>query len=281
MSFRGARRTRSGARIIDDRPMMGAGAQKRSASMAGWGGGGWRPASKYTRSGARIISSRRSLVAAMQKNSGELKGMDTVLTQAASIVASTGDNSNALALNLVETGAGSYNRIGRKIFCKTLRLKGMAIYYSQTAATTYDVGRSALRMVVVWDKQPSGVLPAWDVIFGHTTQDGTEASTTMGNLKFDNTGRFQVLKDCLFYPPPVMPSDGAAAANVSSAVCFDEFIDLKNRTTIFSGDSDPTTIADISSGGLYVYWRAIDAVTASENAWGIDDTSTARLRFTS
>lgn len=210
------------------------------------------------------------------KNAGELRGMDTSLTNA-SIVGTTNTNDDIQCLNLIEAGNGSWNRNGRKAFLKSLRLKGTVTGDLAAAATTYDVGATYLRMVVVWDKQPSGgTIPTFDTIFGYTTQDGTESSTTMSNLRYDNTGRFQVLKEHVFVPPPVAPLGAAAQASYTYHIPFDFFIDLKNRTTIFSGDSDPVTIADISSGSLLLVWRS-DA--AGQN-WAVDDISTSRLRFT-
>ncbi len=231
------------------------------------------------RRGGRGVLSRAPARGAQWSNAGELGGMDTVLTQAL-VIATTSTNASSTALNLVEPGNGSYNRRGRKIHLKSIRMKGVLRYSSQTAATTFDVVRSSLRCVVVWDKQPSGVLPKWDDIIGHTTQDGQEASTLLGSLRYDNTGRFSILHDSFFAPPLVMPSDGAAAGNVTSDVPFDIFLKLA-KVTIFSGDSDPVTIADISSGGLYVYWRAFNASTATENDWQVLSSSTSRLRFTS
>lgn len=223
--------------------------------------------------GFRVTNFSKAL---LQKAAGELRGMDTILTNA-SIVGTTNTNDDIQCLNLIETGNGSWNRNGRKAFLKSLRLKGTVTGDLAAAATTYDVGSTYLRMIVVWDKQPSGgTIPTFDTIFGYTTQDGTESVTTMSNLRYDNTGRFSVLKEHVFVPPPVAPLGAAAQASYTYHIPFDFFIDLKNRTTIYSGDSDPVTIADISSGSLLLVWRA-DA--AGQN-WSVDDISTARLRFT-
>lgn len=214
------------------------------------------------------------------KNSGELRGMDTSLAIATPVINTTGTNGDIITLNLIEAGNGSYNRNGRKAFLKSVRLSGLLGYSLETAATSYDLSMANLRMVVVWDKQPSsGTVPTFDTIFGYTTQDGTEGAAVTSHLRFDNTGRFQVLKDVVFAPPAVTPSDGAAEAKIESVVHFDEFIDLKNRTTIFSGDSDPVTIADISSGALYCVFRSLNTTTSVKNDWTVVD-AYSRLRFT-
>ncbi len=274
---------------------------KRFASRTGWGGGGagaaWGVKSRSLGGGRRKVSMAvprtqfrsgpagrgyfsggRS--AALTKNSGELKGMDTTLTIAGPIIATTNTNADAQTVNLVEPGNGSYNRIGRKIFCKTLRISGTATYQYNADPTSGSATASALRMVVVWDKQPSGTLPTYDVIFGRTSQDGTESSSVLDNLRYDNTARFQVVRDTKFLINPAA-GDGGGTTNIYTArVLIDEFIDLKNRTSVFSGDSDPVTIADISSGACYIFWRSelsVDSVTD----WSVSARTVARLRFTS
>ncbi len=250
---------------------------------------GWmarRPSSRFAAfGGARGAGPRRlfrpqSVNRALQKNSGELKGMDTTLTIAGPIIATTNTNADSFVLNLIEPGNGSFNRIGRKTFAKSLRISGHMVYIYNADPTTGDTTGVPVRMVVVWDKQPSGTLPTFDVIFGRTSQDGTEATSVLDNLRYDNMGRFQVLRDCKFEPKP-MVGDGGGSANLCvNPFLVDEFIDLKNRETVFSGDSDPITIADISSGGLYVYFRA----TGSTNQvidWAVSGTMSSRLRFTS
>lgn len=214
----------------------------------------------------------------LQKNSGEKKGVDQALTQA-DIVATTNTNDNALCLNLVRPGSGSYNRVGRKIFNKSIRLTGDAYCTLGPDATTGIIAGSALRMVVVWDKQPSGALPTFDDIFGVTAQDGTESSVVCAPPRYDNMGRFQILRDKTLIADPPGPAYTSGTTDVYQCVIhFDEYVKLGNRTTVFSGQSSPCTIADISSGGLYVYFRS-DFYTNGTREWTIYANSNARLRY--
>lgn len=231
------------------------------------------------RSAARRALFTPSVRKVLQKNSGELRGMDTALSTTGPIVDTVTTNGDANTLNLIESGNGSWNRVGRKAFLKSLRLRLMAIHTSARNPTGGNLTKSPLRIVVVWDKQPSsGSLPNFNVIFGQTSQDGTETSSPNSALRYDNTGRFSVLREIILYPSTDEPGaeDSATLQRVHHV---DEFIDLKNRTTIFSGDSDPVTIADISSGGLYIYYRALWASDNSDG-WDISSDSFARLRFT-
>ena len=131
--------------------------------------------------------------------------------------------------------------------------------------------------MLVYDSQPSsGTIPTFDTIFGNTAQDGTESTTIISPLRYDNTGRFRVIRDWV---------RTFAASSVSTTlnsgnqyIYFDEFVDLKGAETIFSGQSAPMTIADISSGALYLIFRA-DANTGASAQAQILTASFARLRY--
>ncbi len=232
------------------------------------------------RPGSRMLARPSSINRALQKNSGELKGMDTDLTIAGPLLTTTSTNVDILPLNLIEPGNGSFNRIGRKAFMKSLRISGGVTYQGNTDPTTGVSDGVIMRMAVVWDKQPSGVIPVFSAIFGRTSQDGTETTSVLDNLRFDNTARFQVLRDKYLVSEPNAGGNGGTTNIMDYRYYCDEFIDLKNRTTVFSGDSDPVTIADISSGALYVIFRATNGV-ANVTDWSVANTMSARLRFTS
>lgn len=220
----------------------------------------------------------------LQKNSGELKGMDTDLalgSVGAPILSTTGTNGDAVVINLVRTGNGSWNRAGRKIFLKSLRLQGYAQYHYANEATTGDLEGATLRMVVVWDKQPSGAaIPQFDEIFGVTDQAGTETTTVLSPRRYDNMSRFQVLSDDYIDCSPQAndTNAGGSTDSVKSVYHIDKFIKLGNRTSVFSGESTPMTIADISSGALYFYCRATRS-TANTQGWVLP-VMNGRIRYT-
>lgn len=208
----------------------------------------------------------------------EIHGTDTDVSQAA-IIATTSTNASSFVLNLVQAGNGSWNRKGRKIKMLTLRLKGT---FDITVTPTFATGAMNTNLVtmrVVWDKQPSsGTIPTYDTIFGITAQDGTESCPdVMCPPRYDNMGRFKVLLDRNYGEsamPFFIPAFGTAPSNIVHIPC-DEFLKLKLPETVFSGQSAPMTIADISSGALYLYFRTQFNVAATTAAFdGI-----ARLRF--
>jgi len=216
---------------------------------------------------------------------GELKGMDTTMTHA-TVLATTSDNSDIDVLNLIVPGNGSWNRIGRKINPKTIRITGLATHTYALTTTTNDVRGNVLRMIVVWDANPNGgatvagggaALPSFDTIFGGTSQAGTESTTMMDTLKYDAMDRFKILRDVKFQSMVWATPPLAGTQNeVENTHVIDEFIQLPECETLYGGQSDPQTIADIQSGGLYVIWRC--AANSATNYWSTNSTK-ARLRY--
>lgn len=210
----------------------------------------------------------------------EKKGMDTVIgTSITTVLSSTSTNGDVLPMNLIRAGTGSYNRVGRKSHAISLRINGIASCYMNTQATTGDLRSNTLRQVVVWDKQPTGVLPTFDSIFGHTVQDGTESTGFLDPLKYDNMDRFQILRDKKITCNPMLHNNQSGSDDGTYYhYDLDDYIKLGSRESVYSGNSTPMTISDISSGALYVIYRAyLNEATYSQ--WTIDDITYARLRY--
>ena len=210
---------------------------------------------------------------------GEIKGMDTLLTQTA-IVSTVNDNGATNVLNLIQAGTGSWNRVGRKAHLKSARLKGEVKFTSGPVTSTGSINFPYLRMVVVWDKQPSGgAIPTFDTVFGITNQSGTESCTVLSPLKYDNMDRFSILRDEIIKPSSVVYPDTVANNTASYYVPFDMFIPLLNREVVFNGQSNPMTVSDISTGALYVYYRT--SVAPNDADWDVDVTANSycRLRY--
>jgi len=226
----------------------------------------------------RAQSQRRQSTVLLLKSMGEKKGVDTPLVYNP-VIATTSTNAGIFVVNLVQTGNGSWNRVGRSIQNHSLRIRGEA-YQTVTLIDDSALVSSTLRMVVVWDKQPSGVaIPSFDDIFGHTLQDGTEASNFLDAIRYDNMGRFQILRDTLLRADiGAVSSSNTTSDTARYTASFDEYIKLGGRETIFSGQSTPMTIADISTGALYVIFRA-EGQTA-QTYYQISGDSFARLRYT-
>jgi len=255
--------------------------RKRSYPFAGMGGA--TGASKQRSVGGRTLTYRPSApvayssrwynttaVKAAVRGASPLKGVDTDV-DISPVLATTNTNAGIFQCNLVQQGSGSWNRVGRKIAMKSLRLK-LQIRFSAAAPTTTYAGNQ-IRYIVVYDKQPSGVLPTFNTIFGRTIQDGTESCEFMDPARFDNMDRFTVLLDrTVCMQPPASATTGG-----TYAWAVDEYLKLGNRETVFSGQSAPMTIADTSSGALYFIMRADSANVAGQ---AFLEASMARLRYT-
>ncbi len=220
---------------------------------------------KYSSPSPRVV---------LVQSRGELKGMDTQLYLAAGSVLSTTTNSNGvLPVNLVQQGTLSSSRIGRKIKIKSLRLTIPWELHANIVSGTGIISDNILRVTVIWDKQPSGALPNYSEMFGRKEQDGSESSQVLDNLNYDNTDRFQVLSDTKI--PSRIGTDGG-----NGMVCIglhERYIKV-GRETVFSSASTPMTISDISSGGLYVIFRAL--YNTADNRYVIPTEAIARLRYT-
>jgi len=229
---------------------------------------------------ARQAAKDRQLMLAMARSEkGELKGVDQRLTVAGPIIATTATSADSFVLNLIQEGSGSENRIGRKINLQSLRLKGLCELTMDNAATTGGLIPTPVRMVVVWDKQPSGSQPAFSTIFGIQDQTGTVSSDVFDPLKYTVTDRFQVLRDVIWTFNPMLDNvNGGTTDAVVYHKVFDEFINLKGKQSVYGASSSPSVVGDIQSGGLYVYFRAIYSVASTTSA-SISSDSWSRLRF--
>lgn len=230
-----------------------------------------------------LQSYRASMAQAVlrSRNKIEVKGVDILLTQSP-VINTTNDGTGSVVLNLIPPGSGSWNRIGRKAQLRSVRLRGNCQFVSIPGSAGVVVG-NWVRMIVVWDKQPSGSQPSFDAIFGYTPQSGTEATTLLAPLRYDNMERFTVLKDSMIVPVDTLAAGIVTSGSITQVVPFDCYIPLKDRECVYSGQTATQTIADISSGGLYVYFRALNNQAINLTTPGaqasITADSLARLRF--
>lgn len=204
---------------------------------------------------------------------GEKKGMDTNVAPL-SIVNTTSSNSNIDCLNLVQAGTGSWNRIGRKIKLRSLRVKGnITNLYTRSNG---DLIGNTVRLLVVWDKQPSGgPIPNFDTMFGVTDQQGAETSDYFSPPSYKTMDRFRVLKEInMDFCPGVLP--GADNDTLLDIKDVDFYLKLGNLETVYQNTSNPSTIGDINSGALYLILRAArNSGTTSQATANLD----CRLRF--
>jgi len=216
-------------------------------------------------------------IARAARSAMEKKGMDTDLT-VAGIINTTSTNGNITVLNLIQPGTGSWNRVGKKTHLKSVRVIGRIEFNVTPTFATGVSNETFVRMILVWDKQPSGgAIPTFDTIFGITSQTGTETCPVITcPVRYDNMDRFRVLRDVEIHPNSSQVPAFGSAPTIIAQVHLDEYVKLGSLESVYSGQSNPMTIADISTGALYCIFRSI---TNQANCTA-DVEAQARVRYT-
>lgn len=264
-------------------------AQRRRTYAGRIGGARWALMPPALRRGVPYsrmpIGTTGNYPAFLQKKRGvgftkEMRGCDTSIAVAiGGVLATVTTNGAAILLNGVQRGTGSFNRLGRKITMKSLRVKADIACTHIIQLANGDQHGNTLRMVVVYDRQTNGgAIPNYNLIFGQTDQAGAETGNIYDSLRYDNTGRFAVLMDKVITSNPGSPGAAAASDLIQNRFFCDEYIKLKNLETFFSDTQSPMTNTEIATGSLYIYFRAtINSNLISE--WAVAPASFARLRY--
>lgn len=153
-------------------------------------------------------------------------------------------------LNGVQTGAGFFNRVGARIEMKNLHIRGVL----RNGATSIQ---DTCRLIVVYDRQPAGALPIFQDMFQTRDQTGTASVSGESEVNLDNRERFTIIRDKQFFLPSTTNAAGVLTNGPQYPGNDQEsdinwFIPLKGLSTIYKSSSNPTTIADISTGALYL-----------------------------
>lgn len=183
----------------------------------------------------------------------------------------TTNSNNHQALNLVQQGTGIAQRIGNKICMRSLRMRLRFV-------TGVDYGLSQnpyyVRLMLVYDRNPPGTYTATNTILGTAVQNNTiGAGTIDSSLNPNFYDRFVVLRDW----QKCLPSLQESSSNQPNADwIIDDFVNLKNLDTTFSGTSNPMTISNISVGALILF-AISDQIAGTDDQIAIE--GNCRLRF--
>jgi hypothetical protein len=143
------------------------------------------------------------------------------------------DTTGSIALlNTIPQGAGTSERVGKRVTLKSLQCRGVAS--NNSTATINDIA-----ILIVYDSRPTGVLPAITDIL-------VEANPTSFNNDA-NSGRFRILKRI----DSVLMGSGANNYSARSAMNSDWYLDLKGKPQVFK-TAATGAIGDIEEGALYV-----------------------------
>jgi len=238
---------------------------KRTRSGAPAKGFAWDIAKKHeaTRKRRTYNSGRQLAVQPKQ----ELKCFDVALTGYNIDAAGTPPAAANPALNAMINGAELYQRVGRKVYMKSLHFRG---FVSLEATAVQE----PIRWILYYDAQPNGVAPT----LAQLLQDSNAAAATsvFSSINLTNRERFQILRDSIWAAPSSTYAAGVltntAFPDTSGRYMINEFVKLKGLEVIYNA-TNGGTIADITSGALGFF--IFDNI--SDNSWLLDYQT--RLRY--
>lgn len=218
------------------------------------------------------------------------KGVDSYFQAGASspdlntndIVSVMTNNSFVYPVNLIQAGSGSWQRVGRAVTMKSIRLKGNFTLEYNNAISQSDLilrGRK-VRALIVYDKQPNGTIPIKSDIIQYKNQAGTESGFYDGLLSYDNMERFTILRDMnmdMNWGANFTSNDEATETEQLSIKCsIDEYVKI-GLSTNYKAESSPAVIGDISTGALYIVF--LTDVADSTDSPLLSFNGIARLRY--
>lgn len=172
-----------------------------------------------------------------------------------------------------QLGTDFTNRIGRKLLIKSVYVRGYVASEGTNGATLtspLNVGVQLARMIIFVDWQPNGAAPA--------VADLLKSAAVAAHLNLNNRDRFKIIADEQFVIDPILYNTTASS---SVACVVNQIKEVKlfrklNIETIFNA-GNAGTIADISSGALYMFWIGAQAAGTSSDA---NAQVATRVRFT-
>lgn len=192
----------------------------------------------------RPIMGGNNRAGALRSNSHELKSLDVPFGTVT--LDSTG---SVTALNLIRAGSSYFNRIGRKIEMQSIRLVAEVLPLRTIAAQDY------IRILIIYDRQTNGALPAITDILQTTDQAGANSTTSFSGLNLNNRDRFVVLRDHHVTLPSMTDTAGVITNlgledPISRTFNFDDYVKLRGMLVQYKADSAPAVIGDIATGSL-------------------------------
>ena len=150
----------------------------------------------------------------------------------------SGTTTTVILINPIAQGTGVTQRVGKKVVMKGLQFRGESRNVGATA------GRVRQSYMIVYDKRPTGSLPAiTDILI-------TNSPVSLNND--NNAGRFRILKrvDQELLGNTVLTAGAMPALSDCSAVSEDWYLDMKSAPVTYKAGGTGT-IGDIEEGALY------------------------------
>lgn len=210
----------------------------------------FKKAKRYVGTSTSSSSISRGLAASVP-------GPETKAIDIAPIASTNLDSTGSVVLlNGSVPGVQSYQRIGRRVTCKsiTIRLGIHPTALGPAGGYAFDFAR----ILVVYDRQTNGALPLYSDVLQDTLTAGGLANTALSNVNINNTKRFRILRDInrVFGPFANAAAGGASVAGAQwcqdwQPMSHKLYIKLPNLTTEFNAGV-AGTVADVSTGGIFL-----------------------------
>jgi len=168
---------------------------------------------------------------------GELKYVDQ--TQNNTVIPTLG---TLILLNGIAPGTGASQRIGKKVNIKSIQFR-CSIGGAATGVTPFQ---GFVRFLWIYDKQTNATTP--------TVANILEATSGVSPMNMDNRDRFVVISDKQY---AIDQSGGHQSGQI-------KMYKKLNLTTVFNAGT-AGTVADITSGAIYLLHIASSAVSAPTN----------------
>lgn len=189
----------------------------------------------------------------------ELKAVDTnsVIPASTDLV--------VILLNGVQNGDEGYERVGRVLEAASVDVKFGLVPRPATNGVDF------VRVALVWDRDPSGVLATYAEIFSNTDNAGTETSNNESFKNLETKHRFTVLRDATMNMPGYTNTAGVMT-NIEPAVPNGDtwhnrwFVNLKGLQSRYKGIT--SDIASLEQGALYLVTAGGYAVASAP--WSVN-----------
>lgn len=167
-------------------------------------------------------------------------------------------NPQFVVVNAIQTGAGSWQREGDTVKLKSCHLRGLVKPNTGAYSTLPPCG---VRMMLVYDRQTNAATPAANDLIYNVDQAGAQITTGAFSMtNYVNKKRFLILMDEF----GALPYVGSGGSDPSTTDIYQEqggilnrYVKCKSLPTLYKSTSNPATVADITTGGLFfVIWAA-------------------------
>lgn len=190
------------------------------------------------------------------------------------------DNGTIYAINPMQAGVGFFNRVGRKTKTLSLRIKGTIAtsFVMNLAPTPPAITGQQIRIALVYDREPTAVVPPFNTIFSQVDNVGTSTVNLNSALAMSRADRFRIISDELM-DIPIIASPISTDADINGNTDetnsifqynhIDKFFDVSKRdlTQLYLSTTNPAELANLSNGAIYLVLKARQNNSNTQSAW--------------